>query len=73
MGANLGFGSTSFAGLLVSSCTSNRFHALEMATFAFKPYTYMPTPPRFKSATSRPQTCLEASQHLRQAPAHQAE
>jgi hypothetical protein len=36
------------------STTPNRFHALEMATFAFKPqYTYVPTPPRSKSAATR--------------------
>jgi hypothetical protein len=34
--------------------TPNHFHALEMATFAFKPqYTYVPTPPRSKSTATR--------------------
>jgi hypothetical protein len=36
------------------STTPNHFHALEMATFAFKPqYTYVPTPPRPKSTATR--------------------
>ena len=36
------------------STTPNHFHALEMATFAFKPqYTYKPTPPRSKSTATR--------------------
>jgi len=36
------------------STTSNHFHALEMATFAFKPqYTYKPTAPRSKSTATR--------------------
>jgi hypothetical protein len=29
------------------------FHALEMATFAFKPYTYVPTAPRSKCVATR--------------------
>jgi hypothetical protein len=33
--------------------TSKYFHALEMATLAFKPYTYVPTAPRSKKAISR--------------------
>jgi hypothetical protein len=33
--------------------TSNHFHTLEMATFAFKPYTYVPTAPRSKSTGTR--------------------
>jgi len=33
--------------------TSKYFHALKMATLAFKPYTYVPTASRSKSATSR--------------------
>jgi hypothetical protein len=34
--------------------TPNHSHAIEMATFAFKPqYTYVPTPPRSKSAATR--------------------
>jgi hypothetical protein len=37
------------------SNTPSHFHALEMATFAFKPqYTYKPTPQRSKSAATRP-------------------
>jgi hypothetical protein len=35
------------------STTPNHFHALEMATLAFKPYTYVPTPPRSKSTATR--------------------
>jgi len=35
------------------STTSNHFHALEMATFAFKPYTYVPTALRSKSTATR--------------------
>lgn len=35
------------------SNTPNRFHALEMATLAFKPYTYVPTPPRSTSTATR--------------------
>jgi hypothetical protein len=34
------------------SNTPNRFHVLEMATFA-KPYSYVPTPPRSKSTVTR--------------------
>jgi hypothetical protein len=33
--------------------TSKYFHALKMATLAFKPYTYVPTAPRSKKAISR--------------------
>ncbi|KAH7378864.1 hypothetical protein BKA64DRAFT_686831 [Cadophora sp. MPI-SDFR-AT-0126] len=33
--------------------TSNYFHALEIATFAFKPYTYVLTAPRSKSTATR--------------------
>ena len=40
--------------------TSNHFHALEMATFAFKSqYTYKPTPPRPKSTATRRKPALE--------------
>lgn len=35
------------------STTLNHFHALEMATFAFKPYTCVPTAPRSKSTAIR--------------------
>ncbi|KAG9243675.1 hypothetical protein BJ878DRAFT_108243 [Calycina marina] len=35
------------------STTLNHFHALQMATLAFKPYTYKPTPARSKSAATR--------------------
>lgn len=35
------------------STTPNHIHALEMATFAFKPYTYVPTAPRSKSTATR--------------------
>ena len=41
--------------------TSKYFHALKMATLAFKPYTYVPTAPRSKSAISRRKP---ASKHL---------
>jgi hypothetical protein len=39
--------------------TSNHFHALEMATFAFKPYTYVPTAPRSKSPATRRKPALK--------------
>lgn len=35
------------------STTPNHIHALEMATVAFKPYTYVPTAPRSKSTATR--------------------
>ncbi|KAH6694352.1 hypothetical protein BKA61DRAFT_711903 [Leptodontidium sp. MPI-SDFR-AT-0119] len=35
------------------STTPNHIHTLEMATFAFKPYTYVPTAPRSKSTATR--------------------
>jgi hypothetical protein len=35
------------------STTPNHFHVLEMATFAFKLYTYVPTAPRSKSTLTR--------------------
>jgi hypothetical protein len=35
------------------STTPNYFHPLQMASLAFKPYTYKPTPPRSKSAATR--------------------
>ena len=34
------------------STTPNHFHPLQMATLAFKPYTYKPTPPRSKSTVT---------------------
>jgi hypothetical protein len=34
------------------SNTLSHFHALEMATLAFKPYTYKPTAPRSKSTAT---------------------
>jgi hypothetical protein len=36
----------------ISLTTPNHFHALEMATFAPIPYTYVPTAPRSKSAAT---------------------
>jgi hypothetical protein len=41
------------------STTPNHFHALEMATFAFKPYTYLPTALRSKSTATRRKLALE--------------
>lgn len=35
------------------STTPKHIHALEMATFPFKPYTYVPTTPRSKSTATR--------------------
>ena len=51
--------------------TSNHFHALEIAAFAFKPYTYVPTPPRSKSTatcgkpTPEQVSILNKLQHIR--------
>ena len=53
------------------STTFNHFHALKMITFAFKPYTYVPTTLRFKStATCRKPVLKQVSilnklQHIR--------
>jgi hypothetical protein len=55
--------SPSLPSLLQSSCAASsqrknfsnnlsHFHALEMATLAFKPYTYKPTAPRSKSTAT---------------------
>jgi len=44
--------------------TSNHFHALEIATFAFKPYTYVPSAPRSKSATTRRKSAWKQSSLL---------
>lgn len=43
---------------------SNHFHALEIATFAFKPYTYVPSAPRSKSATPRRKSAWKQSSIL---------
>jgi hypothetical protein len=37
----------------ISRPTPNHFYALEMATFAFKPYIYVLTAPRSKSTATR--------------------
>jgi len=53
------------------STTPNHFHALEMATFAFKPYTYVPTAPCSKSTATRRKpapeqvSILNKLQHIR--------
>jgi hypothetical protein len=51
--------------------TSNRFPALEMATFVS--YTYIPTAPRSKSATARRKPASKQSSILDKIQAHQAE